>query len=128
MSEEARSLFQLAIDAYARGDAALAAALDDIDDRLDDLHEDYIQLIFEAHARGSLDLRAAVQLAVIGRYYERIGDHAVNIGERVTYMITGWLPEHSGAARAEARARIAAARVDDDAPGDGAAEPGGADR
>ena len=48
---------------------------------------------------GDLDLQAAVQLALIGRYYERIGDHAVNIGERVQYMVTGWLPEHTGAAR-----------------------------
>jgi hypothetical protein len=48
-----------------------------------------------------------VQLALIGRYYERIGDHAVNIGNRVQYMVTGWLPEHSGAARAVARAERA---------------------
>jgi len=37
-------------------------------------------------------VQAAVQLALIGRYYERIGDHAVNVGERVRYMVTGWLP------------------------------------
>jgi len=41
--------------------------------------------------------------AVIGRFYERIGDHAVNIGERVQYLVTGELPEHAGAQRARAR-------------------------
>jgi phosphate transport system protein len=105
MSEEATRLFKLAIDAYADGNAGLAAALDDIDDRLDDLHTDYIESIFESHRNGHLELEAGVQLALIGRYYERIGDHAVNIGQRVQYMVTGWLPEHSGAARVHERAR-----------------------
>lgn len=105
MSEEASRLFKLCIDAYAEGNAGLAAALDDIDDRLDDLHVDFIESIFESHRNGGVDLEAAVQLALIGRYYERIGDHAVNIGNRVQYMVTGWLPEHSGAARVQARAR-----------------------
>lgn len=108
MSDQAIRLFRLSIDAYVDGDANLAAALDDMDDRLDQLHKDYIQAIFEAHADGAgLDLQAAVQLALIGRYYERIGDHAVNIGERVRYMVTGWLPEHTGAARVQARSRLA---------------------
>jgi phosphate transport system protein len=107
MSEESMRLFRLAIDAYAEGNAGLAAALDDIDDRLDDLHADYIQAIFESHRGGNLTVEAGVQLALIGRYYERIGDHAVNIGNRVQYMVTGWLPEHSGAARAVARAERA---------------------
>ena len=40
-----------------------------------------------------------MQLAVVARFYERIGDHAVNIGERVNFVVTGWLPEHKGAAR-----------------------------
>jgi len=103
MSEEATRLFRLSIDAYAEGNASLASALDDMDDGLDLLHKDYIQAIFESHHAGVIDLQAAVQLALIGRYYERIGDHAVNIGARVEYMVTGWLPEHSGAARLAAR-------------------------
>lgn len=103
MGEEAQRLMRMAIDAYAEGDAAKAAAIDDMDDRLDTLHKEYIQAIFECHRATSVDLEAGVQLALIGRYYERIGDHAVNIGERVRYMVTGWLPEHTGAARAAAR-------------------------
>ena len=104
MAEQAVHLYGLAMDAYAEGDADLAAALDDMDDRLDQLHKDYIQAILELHA-DVRDVQVAVQLALVGRYYERIGDHAVNIGERVQYMVTGWLPEHAGAARLAARAR-----------------------
>ncbi len=102
MSEEATKLFRLAIDSYLEGDSGLASALDDIDDRLDELHADYIQAVLE-WGKTQGDIQPAVQLALIGRYYERIGDHAVNIGERVRYMVDGWLPEHAGAARAEAR-------------------------
>ena len=40
----------------------------------------------------------AVQLALIARFYERIGDHAVNIGEWVGYAVTGALPGRSGPA------------------------------
>ncbi len=103
MADQAVRLYQLAMDAYGEGDAGLAAALDDMDDRLDQLHKDYIQAILEIHA-DVRDVQVAVQLALVGRYYERIGDHAVNIGERVQYMVTGWLPEHAGAARVAARA------------------------
>jgi phosphate transport system protein len=113
MSEQAHMLTCRAVDAYATGDAALAAALDDMDDALDALQVEYVQEIMDAHEHQGLDLQIAVQLALIGRYYERIGDHAVNIGERTQFMVTGWLPEHTGAARAEARAR----RVSSTEPG-----------
>lgn len=103
MSEEAVRLYKVALDAYVEQDASLAAALDDMDDELDELHKDYIEAIFESHHASNLGLEAAVQLALIGRYYERIGDHAVNVGNRVEYMVTGWLPEHSGAARHKAK-------------------------
>jgi phosphate transport system protein len=104
MSSEAARLQRLAIDAYAEGDASLAAALDDMDDRLDGLNKEFVQAIFEAHNDAtSIDLQAAVQLALVSRYYERIGDHAVNIGNQVQFMVTGWMPEHTGAARVKAR-------------------------
>ena len=103
MGVEATFLIRAAIDSYVDADTSLAAALDDIDDRLDELQVDYVEAIFEQHAEDKLNLQGAVQLAMIGRYYERIGDHAVNIGERVLYMVTGWLPEHSAVARQRLR-------------------------
>jgi phosphate transport system protein len=126
MSEEASRLFKLAIDAYAEANAPLAAALDDMDDRLDTLHKEFIQSIFESHHGTTLDLQPAVQLALIGRYYERLGDHAVNIGHRVQYMVTGWLPEHAGAARAKARREMSGADAGT-LPNSDAAEPGPTD-
>ena len=103
MSENVHRLFRLAIDAYADRNEGLAAALDDMDDDVDELHAEYIRTIFEVYEGGNTPLQVSVQLALVGRYYERIGDHAVNIGERVRYMVTGWLPEHTGAARLAAK-------------------------
>jgi phosphate transport system protein len=99
LGSEVSRLFRLAMDAYADRNEGLAAALDDMDDAVDILHAEYIAAIFESHDRKAVPLQAAVQLALVGRYYERIGDHAVNIGERVRYICTGWLPEHAGVAR-----------------------------
>lgn len=113
MSVEARRLVQLSMESFADRDAALAVALADIDDELDNLNREMVEAVFAAHHEGSIDLAAAVQLALVARYYERIGDHAVNIGERVGYMITGWLPEYTGALRSRNRDQ----RVESDDPG-----------
>ncbi|HEY9557326.1 MAG TPA: phosphate signaling complex protein PhoU [Acidimicrobiales bacterium] len=104
MAEEATRLFGLAMDSYADGNAALGNALDDLDDRLDQLHREYIKTIVQLDAN-EIDIQMIVQLGLVGRYYERIGDHAVNIGERVGYIVTGWMPENTGAARVAARGR-----------------------
>jgi phosphate transport system protein len=120
MGEEASRMLRLAMDAYAEENAALGAALNDIDDRLDRLQAEFVQAIFEAHGSSQINLQAAVQLAVIARYYERVGDHAVNIGERVWFMATGALPEHHGAARVRARRAGMQAGPDGPPPNGGA--------
>jgi phosphate transport system protein len=99
MGEQAQQLFKFAIDAYAEADAPLASAIPDMDDMLDRLHAEFIEQIFESHAEQRVPLQVAVQLALVGRFYERIGDHAVNISRRVRYMVTGWMPNHDGAAK-----------------------------
>jgi len=93
MNEEALRLTRLSVDAYVEEDAGLAAALEDIDDRLDSLHRNLVRAIIEEQGSGGLKIQPAVQLALIARYYERIGDHAVNIGERTSYLVSGWTPE-----------------------------------
>jgi len=103
MREQAVKLFGLALDAYTERDAGLASALGDLDDRLDELHNDFIETVFSSRSDRVITTQQAVQLAVIGRFYERIGDHAVNIGERVQFLVNGVMPEHTGAQRARAR-------------------------
>jgi len=93
MGDQAQVLFKEATEAYLNLDGVRAAALHDMDAYLDDLQRQFIQVIFESHAAGSIDLQVAVQLAVVARFYERIGDHAVNVGDRTRYIVNGWLPE-----------------------------------
>ena len=93
MGAQAQVLFKEATEAYLQVDGVRAAALHDMDAYLDDLQRQFIQVIFESHASGNIDLQVAVQLAVVARFYERIGDHAVNVGDRTRYIVNGWLPE-----------------------------------
>ena len=99
MSDQAHHEYKEAVEAYLANDAVRAAALRDMDDYLDDLHRQFIAQIFESHAAGTIDLQVAVQLAVVARFFERLGDHAVNISHRVIYISTGWLPQHDAAKR-----------------------------
>lgn len=123
MSKEAVMMLGHATQAYCDRDSGLAAALDDIDDRLDDLQVELVESIFTAHREGTIGLSEAVQLALICRYYERIGDHAVNMGERVVYLVTGWLPEHNSIAREEMKSHTEQPEVAEEA----ATPPGAVD-
>lgn len=111
MSEQAQQLYVAALEAFEKQDAAKAAALDDMDSYLDSLQRQFIQAILEVHAQSAMDAQVAIQLAVVARFYERIGDHAVNIGERVRYVITGHMPEHKGAERFHQRQSEASSGV-----------------
>ena len=94
MGEQAQQLYGAAIEAFVESDVNKAAALDDMDAYLDALQKQFIQAIFESQASGNIDMQVAVQLAFVARFYERIGDHAVNISERVRFVVTGWVPDH----------------------------------
>ncbi len=104
MSVQAQLLIRRAAESFKTRDAELAASVDELDDVLDELHYRYIQHVISDARRGDLDPQQALQLALVGRFYERIGDHAENLGERVRYIVDGWLPEAQAAERAKARA------------------------
>lgn len=107
MAEQAKILFERSVEAYSRLDAGLAKSIDELDDVLDDLHRDYIQVVISEAKHGEMVPQQSLQLALIGRFYERIGDHAENLGERIRYIVDGWTPEREGADRARARASAA---------------------
>jgi phosphate transport system protein len=87
MGAFASRLVKAAIDAWISKDAGMAAYIDLEDDKLDDLHTQLIEKLVEL--KGQESLAPAIRLAMVGRYLERIGDHAVNVSERVRYFVTG---------------------------------------
>lgn len=99
LGDQAQQEYKEVVEAYIAIDGPRAAAISDMDGYLDDLHRQFISQIFESHAAEAIDLQVAVQLAVVARFYERIGDHAVNFAQRVTYIATGAIPVHESSSR-----------------------------
>lgn len=94
MGDQGNLLFRHATEAYLQGNEVMALALQDIDADMDALHRDLFLTIFETHADDSIDLQVGVQLGLVARFYERIGDHAVAIGEHTAYIVSGSLQTH----------------------------------
>ena len=89
MAEATIRMVTESIDAYVKNDLALAQAVIAHDDVVDDLYvtikADLIALVHQDVHNGE----QAFDLLQIAKYYERIGDHAVNIAEWVIFSITG---------------------------------------
>src|SRR3954454_19471958 len=87
MSKVADELAEKIVAALAGSDATLAAQLDADDDAMDQLHRQ----LFSAMLRPDwpLGVEAAIDGALLGRYYERYADHAVNVGQHVMVLVDG---------------------------------------
>ena len=95
MGEQAGTQTRVALDAFADSDPSAAYALADMDDTMDDLTKSLFRHVLAGAGPGADDegnVLLAVQLALVGRHYERIADHAVTIGQRVGFMVTGEHP------------------------------------
>ena len=78
MGEVASMIWREATDVIIDGKLETAGAIEDIDDELDDLH---VSLTAELTS-GSMTLPVAVEVALMARFYERFGDHCVNLARR----------------------------------------------
>jgi phosphate transport system protein len=66
---------------------ALAESIENDDDLLDELHEDTFTALLGGSWVGSA--QETIDVTLLGRYYERFGDHAVSVAKRVVYLVTG---------------------------------------
>jgi phosphate transport system protein len=85
MGEVATTIWRSTADAFGERSVARAGQVDDLDDELDDLH---VTLTAELVA-GTMPLPVAIELAMVARFYERFGDHAVNLARRMAALVTG---------------------------------------
>jgi phosphate transport system protein len=82
MGTVAADMWRQAADCWYQRDRAAAFAVAERDDEMDQL---YSSLIAEL-ASGRMALPVTMEMTLVARFYERLGDHAVNIARRVVYL------------------------------------------
>ena len=82
MGEVACEMWRATADAYADRAGDVAEQVEELDDEVDELH---VALTAEI-ASGSMPLPVAIEAALVARFYERFGDHAVNLARRITAL------------------------------------------
>jgi len=93
MGEHARRLVDTALECFARRDVELAEWLPIMDQPLDELNERVFRQLDLAAERGLTPGPWASRMVLVARYLERIGDHSVDIGEQVVFIVTGEVRE-----------------------------------
>ena len=89
MAQAASKMVTDSIDAYVKKDVALAQAVLDYDDVVDDYFDEMKRQIIGMISENSADGEFFLDLLMISKYFERIADHATNIAEWVIYSVTG---------------------------------------
>ena len=89
MAEAAIKMVTDSIDAYVKQDLTLAKAVSDYDDVVDDCFDRVKQTLIQMISDNDADGEYALDLLMIAKYFERIGDHAVNIAEWVEFSVSG---------------------------------------
>lgn len=87
MGETAENMAYKASTVLRQRDVETAMQLGRDDDEMDRLHRSLFLAMFDADWDRSVEV--AVDIALLGRYYERFADHAVHIGTHVRYLVTG---------------------------------------
>ena len=89
MAEATIKMVTDSIDAYVNQDLNLAKSVSEHDDVVDDAFDRVKRTLIKMISDNATDGEYYVDLLMIAKYFERIGDHAVNIGEWVEFSVTG---------------------------------------
>jgi len=90
MAEVAEDMVRRVQDVITSRDVAAAIEVGKDDEEMDQLRrQSFTELLADSWSHG---VEAAVDVALLGRYYERIADHAVSVANRVVYIVTGEFP------------------------------------
>ena len=89
MARETTKMVTASVDAFVQKDIELAKEVIEQDDIVDDYFSKVKCAIISLIAENSADGEFALDLLMISKYFERIGDHATNIAEWVIYSVTG---------------------------------------
>jgi phosphate transport system protein len=82
MGNLASEMWRSAVDSWYQRDRSAAPTLEIRDDEMDELHASLIAEL----ASGRMTLPVTMEMTLVARFYERLGDHAVNIARRVVYL------------------------------------------
>ena len=93
MATEVRHMMKASVDAYVQADRELAHQVMKKDDVVDECFARMKTLLIDRISKVPEDGEYAMDLMMVCKYFERIGDHAVNVAEWVVFSITG---EHEG--------------------------------
>ena len=87
MNEAARRVAQRTTHVLSSHDLTEAEGIERDDDLLDSLHEETFRVLLSPTWAGTA--QQTVDVTLLGRYYERFGDHAVSVARRIVYLVTG---------------------------------------
>jgi phosphate transport system protein len=98
MGSRAEEMIRVAVDSFAARDAARAETLVALDELIDRANRHVLEEVF-AIADDLGARRWGLKMLIVSRCLERIGDHAVDIGEQTAYLVTGEFREYTDASR-----------------------------
>jgi phosphate transport system protein len=98
MGSRAEEMIRVAVDSFAARDLARADTLVDLDELIDRANRRAVERVFAI--AGDADAgKWGLRMLIVSRCLERIGDHAVDIGEQTAYLVTGEFREFTDASR-----------------------------
>jgi phosphate transport system protein len=96
MASIAQGMLRDALDAFVRRDTALAQAVLEADDALDSLKTQVFRELLTYMLQDPRTIEPALDLILVSRHLERIGDHATNVAEDVIFMVSARDVRHAG--------------------------------